>query len=74
MCEMLPRIEINILYEVSAVDTVNSIGHGPKLLTYISQPQLSWPEGWVGFIMSLVPGKVVWINEYQLRSVLIQGY
>ena len=71
----------DFLYEVDAVDTVNIIGHGPKLLTYISQPQgprLPYPKGWVDFIvMSRVPGEVLTnvyqgLSNAQLRSVQLQ--
>ena len=73
--------EVNFLYEVSAVDAVHEIGHGPKLLDYASQPQgpqLPWQEGWVDFIlMSRVPGENLMdvyqdLDDDQLRSVRFQ--
>ena len=37
--DMRDAAEVNFLYEVSAVDAVHEIGHGPKLVDYASQPQ-----------------------------------
>lgn len=79
--EVREAAEEDFLYEVHAVDIINNIGHGPKLLTYLSQPQgsrLPYPKGWVDFIvMSRVPGEVLTdvyqgLSNEQLRGVQLQ--
>lgn len=79
--EVREAAALDFLHEVNAVDTVNIIGHGPQLLTYVSQHQglqLPYPDGWVDFIvMSRVPGEVLTdvyqgLSNAQLRSVQFQ--
>lgn len=73
--------ENNYLYEVTLVGEVHDIGHGPKLLDYVSQhqgPRQPCPDGLVDFIiMSCVPGRVLMdihrgLSRDQIESVRMQ--